>query len=153
MSIKWLVQDVLLRRPPHSLALCLMNTIRHLAIAILINGTLAVLMWMSYAWIKVGPFWSPDTPIVWVNGIVIVGLFILLVCWPTLNYSLKNKPLVNHILVSSILGLIFVLAFFAFRTRYPFNLENMLIRIWLYYLIFFVVGGLYGFMHYRHSKA
>lgn len=130
-----------------------MNTIRHLAISILINGTLAVLLWMSYAWIKVGPFWSSDTPLVWVTGIVIVGLFIILVCWPTLEYFVINKPLVIHALVGSILGLIFVFVFFALRARYQFNIENMLMKIWLYYLIFIVVGGLYGFMHYRHSKA
>ena len=130
-----------------------MNTILHLAISILINGTLAVLLWMSYAWIKVGPFWASDTPEVWVIGCVIVGVFIILICWPTFEYLVKNKSLAIHSLVGSTLGLIFVFVFFALRTRYPFNLESMSIRIWLYYFIFVVVGGLYGFMHYRHSKA
>lgn len=126
-----------------------MNKLLNLSFANLINGTLAVLIWLAYAWISLGFCWATDTPQVWLLGVVVVGIFITLVCRPVLSYVVRTKSLMLQSLTCSLLGLLSVFIFFALFTDYPINFEYYLKRIWLYYLIFIIVGGLYGFMHYR----
>jgi hypothetical protein len=130
-----------------------MNELKHLSLAILINGTFGVLIWLMYVWAKFGLFWSSDTPQVWLLGLFIVGLFISLICYPIFRLYGNTQSVFVLPIVGAGLGIMSVLAFFVVATNYPVNIEYMIIRAWLYYIIFPIIGGAYGFMYFAHAKA
>lgn len=130
-----------------------MNELKHLSTATLINGTLGVLIWLIYAWAKFGFFWSSDTPQVWLLGLLIVGMFISLICYPIFKFYGKELSAYVLSLLGAVLGILSVLLFFVVATNYPVNFEYMITRAWLYYMIFSIIGGTYGFMYFFHEKA
>ena len=109
-----------------------MNRVFHLGFSILINGTVAVLIFLIYSWSIFGFYWAAGTPQVWLLVLLIVGLFILLVCWPVLNYLCKTKSATTHVFTGSFLGLLSVFIASALRAKYPVNFEYTFKRMWLY---------------------
>ncbi|WP_420588471.1 hypothetical protein [Bacterioplanoides sp.] len=129
------------------------NNLKHLSIATLINGTLGVLIWLIYAWTKFGLFWSSETPQVWLVGLLIVGIFISVVCYPIFRFYGKELSAISLSLLGASLGAMSVLAFFVAATNYPVNFEYMIARAWLYYMIFSIIGGIYGYMYFVHKNS
>ncbi len=141
-------------RPPAGAAgIMPKNELKKLGVAILVNGTIAVLIWLLHAWVKFGFFWSSDIPLVWLIGTTIAGLFISLICLSLFKYFKKRQSVIFLPLLGASLGILSVLVFFVVGTSYPINVEYLVNRIWLYYLIFSIVGGVYGFMYFERKKA
>ena len=127
--------------------------IHHLIVNILVNATLAVLLFESYSFFKFNFIAISDLIYIWPIGVVVVGIFIAFVCWPLLHFVIKKSEIKTNILISVILGLIYVFAFFAIFTRYPITIEFMINKLWLYYLIFALIGGIYGLSYSKSKNA
>ena len=140
---------------PLAKALCvkIMNEIRHLIIASSINGPLAASIFVLYAWYRYGIHWSPDLPFVFLFGTVLVALFFGLVCWPILRFVIGTKNRLLNMAVCSIAGIVSVMLFFLIFTHYHFDIEFMIYKLWLYHLIFGLVGSIYGYMCSTHVHA
>jgi len=136
-------------------ALCTrkMSEIRHLILATLINGPLAVTMFMSYIWYRYGFHWPSDFVLVFLFGTLLVALFLGVVCWPMLRFLVNTNNKYLSMFVCSIAGIVCVVLFFILFTHYHFNMEFMVYKLWLYHLIFSVVGSIYGYMYFRHHYA
>jgi hypothetical protein len=122
-----------------------MSIVKHLTYASIINGSLGLLIWLSYSWARMGFFWSSDTLAVWLIAILITAIFICFLCFPILKLLVKVKPQ-YLIIISFFLGLVYVPVFFTLFTNYPLTLGYQLNNAWLYYLIFGLIGIVYSSM-------
>ncbi len=129
------------------------KTIHHLIINILVNATLAVVIFESYSLFKYNFIAISDLIYIWPIGVVVVGIFIAFICWPSLHFIIKKAEIKTNILISVILGLIYVFSFFAIFTRYPITIEFMINKLWLYYFIFSLIGGIYGLSYSKANNA
>ena len=130
-----------------------MNELKHLSIATLINGTLGVLIWLIYAWVKFDLSWPSDMPQVWLLGLNMAGIFISVICYPLFRFYGKELSAISLSLLGTGLGMISVLAVFITATNYPVNFEYMITKAWLYYMIFSIIGGIYGYMYFVHKNS
>lgn len=130
-----------------------MNELKHLSIATLINGTLGVLIWLIYSWTKLGLFWYSDTPQLWLLGLIMAGIFISVICYPIFRFYGKKLSTISLSLLGASLGSMSVLVFFVVATNYPVNFEYMIAKAWLYYMIFSIIGGIYGYMYFVHRNS
>ncbi len=130
-----------------------MITLRHLVISTVLYGTFAVFLWLIYAWVEFGFLSASDLFPVWIYGLVWVAAFIVLICWPTLRLAVSSDHRKAHIVTGAATGVFAVASFFAIFTKYPINLEYMVYRSWLYYVIFTIIGGLYGLSYHKQYKA
>ena len=127
--------------------------IKHILVTSLILGSLAVFMWLTYVFIKFRFDLTADIPLVWLIGLAIVGLLISVILYPANRFLLKGCSGFLRIAANLVLGTITVFCAFAVLSNYPVNFEYMVKRLWLYYLIFSVVGALYGFCYTRYIKG
>lgn len=89
----------------------------------------------------------------WLLGLLIAGIFISVVCYPTFRFYEKRLAAISFSLLGASLGAMSVLAFFVVATNYPVNFEYMIARAWLYYMIFSIIGGIYGYMYFVHKNS
>ena len=129
------------------------KTIQHLIINILLNATIAVVIFESYSWYKYNVIALSDLIYIWPIGVLVVGIFIAFICWPILHFIIKKTEIKTSIIISAALGLIYVFVFFAAFTRYPITIEFMVSKAWLYYLIFSLIGGIYGLSYFKNNNA
>ncbi|MDK9739524.1 hypothetical protein KI655_19710 [Vibrio sp. D404a] len=125
-----------------------MNKFKDLISTAVVNGTLAFLLFISYAWLVYGPIGRLDELfVIWIFALTLVGSVNIFINYPVsilLSARLRTFTLSQ---VLALVGLVCVYAFFSFFTNASLSFESQLRLNWLFYLIFYINGIAYCIQH------
>lgn len=117
-------------------------------------GTLGFLIFQVIGWLSLGRFfWASDNLEVWFLSLFAVAAYLLLIGTPVIWLINKLQLQKWLIVLSCFSGLITVFIYlFVFGRREP-SFYNYFIWPWNMYLIFGVIGLLFGLSYIKHKNA
>ena len=120
----------------------------------LLLGTLGFLIFQVIGWLSLGPFfWASDNLEVWFFSLFAVATYLLLIGTPVIWLINQLKLQKWLIVLSCFSGLITVFIYLLFFGRREPSFYNYFIWPWNMYLIFGVIGLLFGLSYIKHNNA
>lgn len=115
--------------------------------AIMINGSLATVLFFLLSWLQFGISISSDTAQIWLIIVVLVTAFMMFICEPVFWLLAKLRIEYLNSVIGVLLGFVSVFIGVTFFIKPAADIWHYMVNNWIFYVMFGTVGAVFGWLY------